>query len=296
MALPRWIFLCVAAVAGSIMAGASGAATPPNGLVVLFTDYGADSIYVGVLKGTIYSKFPAARIDAITNSVPAFDVVTGAHMLAEACPEFPEGTTFCCVVDPGVGTPRKRIVLETKAGQFFVGPDNGLLSVVASRFGVAALREATNQAWWRHGAVSQTFQGRDIFGPVAATVARGTPLTETGPELGDLVRLPIEGCQLEGNAITGTVIRADWYGNLVTNITGETLAKAGITTNEMVEVRVGSEGFTAPVKSTYADVPEGQRLLLIQSTGYVEFAINKGNLAETVKAGAHAPIVIKKTK
>ncbi|HNR33305.1 MAG TPA: SAM-dependent chlorinase/fluorinase, partial [Candidatus Hydrogenedentes bacterium] len=143
----------------------------PVGRVVLCTDYGVDSVYVGILKGVIYDKFPDARVDSLTNAIPPFDIEAGARILAEGCAVYPPGTVFCCVVDPGVGTSRKGVVLETDTGQVFVAPDNGLLTLVAERDGVRALHEIANAAIWREGALSSTFHGRDIFGPVAATIA-----------------------------------------------------------------------------------------------------------------------------
>ena len=284
------------------VATAAAANAAPNGLIVLLTDYGMDSIYVGALKGAIYTKFPQARIDSITNAVPPFDITAGAYILAEACKEFPQGATFCCVVDPGVGTSRKRIVLETKQGQVFVGPDNGLLSLVAKRFGVAGVREIANPALWREGPVSQTFQGRDVFGPVAAAIARGTPLSEVGPKINYIVQLALEESRVDGDTIHGTVIRTDDYGNLITNITAADVEKAGLKPNDVVEVVVGKAHFAAPLKSTYADVPEGTKVLVVQSAGCIECAINKGSLANEIKesvgpAGvAHAPVTLRKSK
>jgi hypothetical protein len=279
-----------------LIAGLCRADVTANSLVVLFTDYGADSIYVGALKGVIYAKFPQARIDTLTNSVPPFDVATGAYLLAEASKEFPKGTVFCCVVDPGVGLDRKRIVLETNTGHRFVGPDNGLFTLVARRFGIAELREITNEKLWREGQVSQTFQGRDIFGPVAAALANGVPLAETGPELKDLVRLPLEESRVERDTIRGTVVRSDWYGNLITNVTAEDLEKAGLQKNDMLDVTIGKARFTAPLKSTYGDVAEGRKVLVVQSSGYVECAINLRSLADDIHEGAHAPVTLRKAK
>jgi S-adenosylmethionine hydrolase len=279
-----------------LIAGLCRADVVANSLVVLFTDYGADSIYVGALKGAIYAKFPLARIDTLTNSVPPFDVATGAYLLAEACREFPKGAVFCCVVDPGVGTDRKRIVLETKTGHRFVGPDNGLFTLVARRFGIAELREATNQKLWREGEVSHTFQGRDVFGPVAAALASGVPLAEVGPELKDLVRLPLEESRVEGDTVRGTVVRSDGYGNLVTNITAKDLEKVGLQKNDRLDLTIGKARFTAPLKSTYADVPEGRAVILVQSSGYLECAINLRNLADEIHEGAHAPVTLRKAK
>lgn len=295
--MKRQAWWAVLLAAGCVVAGTTPAsAATPNGMVILFTDYGADSVYVGAIKGAIYAKFPQARVDSITNSVPSYDIVAGAYMLAEASREFPEGTTFCCVVDPGVGTPRKRVVLETKNGYYFVGPDNGLLWLVAQRFGIAGIREATQEDLWRKGDVSHTFQGRDIFGPVAAAVARGTTLDQIGPEIKELAKLDIEESRVENGVAFGTVIRADDYGNLVTNISAEQLAQAGLKLGDSLELAVGKAKFRAPWKATYADVAQGQRLCVIQSSGLLECAINKGSLAGAIKESFHARVVVRKAK
>lgn len=286
----RWTgLLCTLLLAASALAGAA-----PNGLVILLTDYGADSIYVGTLKGAIYMKFPQARIDAITNAVPPFDVATGAYMLVEACREFPEGTTFCCVVDPGVGTERKCVVLATESGHVFVGPDNGLLSLVARKYGTVEVRECTNQALWREGRISHTFHGRDIFGPVAAALAGGTPLKDAGPTIKGLKELDSPEAQVEAGLIRGAVTYVDGYGNMITNITYEDLTGAGFKKHDVVEVVIGKTKFDAPLEETYSDVPKGARLGLVQSLGYLEFAVNMGSLGAEIKEEAHAPVEVRK--
>lgn len=269
-------------------------AASPNGLVILLTDYGGDSIYTGVLKGAIYSKNPEARVDAISNSVPSFDILAGAYLLVEACKVFPQGTTFCCVVDPGVGTDRKGIVLETKSGQYFVGPDNGLLALVAERYGVADLREIANPVLWREGVQSTTFHGRDIFGPVSASLAMGAAMSDVGPPLEKMTPLDSPQSSVSEGIATGVVIRADNYGNLVTNITRADLEALGIEKGTQIEVHIGDGVFTAPFVNTYADVPEGARLVLVQSIGLIELAINKGSLSEVLGAGLHAEVRLRK--
>lgn len=271
-----------------------GAEVKPNGLVILLTDYGADSFYVGTLKGAIYGKFPAARIDAITNSVPEFDVPTGAYMLMEASKEFPEGTTFCCVVDPGVGSARKCVAVETASGHLFVGPDNGLLWLAAEQLGVVEVRECTNQALWRGGTLTHTFHGRDIFGPVAAALASGAPFKKVGPKIEALKAVDFGEAKVDGDTIRGIVTRVDGYGNVITNISYRVLAECGFDEGDLVEVAIGKARFEAPLKRTYSDVPEGQRLGLIQSMGYLEFAINMGSLADAVGEASHAPVQVKK--
>jgi S-adenosylmethionine hydrolase len=269
-------------------------AAAPNGLVILLTDYGGDSIYTGVLKGAIYSKNPEVRVDAISNSVPSFDILAGAYLLVEACKEFPQGTTFCCVVDPGVGTDRKGIVLETKSGQYFVGPDNGLLALVAERYGVVDLREIANPALWREGVQSTTFHGRDIFGPVSASLAMGAAMSDVGPRLEKMTPLDSPQSSVSEGIATGVVIRADNYGNLVTNITRADFEALGIEKSAEIEVHIGEGVFIAPFVNTYADVPEGARLVLVQSIGLIELAINKGSLSEVMGAGLHAEVRLRK--
>lgn len=265
-----------------------------NGMVILLTDYGTDSIYVGILKGAIYTKFPGARVDAITNGVPSFDITSGAYLLAEAAPEYPAGTVFCCVVDPGVGTKRKSIALETKSGHYFVAPDNGLLTVVADRLGVKEIRECTNQALWRAKGISTVFHGRDIYGPVSASLAAGTAFSEVGKPLTAIVRVELPVATIDVDSVHGTVMRSDPYGNLVTTITRNDFEKLGIARGDMLNVTIGSATWKAPFVKTYANVPKGERLVVVQSSGFVECSINQGSLAEATGAQAQTPVTLKK--
>jgi len=275
---------------GLVLLGTWSACAEPNGLVVLLTDYGADSIYVGILKGAIYTKWPGAKVDTLTNSVPSFDIEAGGALLAEACGEFPEGTTFCCVVDPGVGTERKCIAVETKAGQYFVAPDNGLLTAVVERDGIRQMREASNRRYWREGVVSSTFHGRDIFGPVSASVAKGAVLRTLGSPVKEIVKIAIPVPGVKDGMATGRVRRVDPYGNLVTDLTGEMLAELGIELGDAVTVRLGDHTLKTTFEQTYASVAVGLSLLLIQSNGAVECAINQGSMAEKSGATFHTPV------
>jgi S-adenosyl-L-methionine hydrolase (adenosine-forming) len=280
----------------AILVGCMAAGAEARGPVILLTDYGADSIYVGMIKGAIYSKLGEAKVDTLTNSVPAFDIVTGAYMLAEGCGAFPKGTTFCCVVDPGVGTERRCIALETKRGQFFVAPDNGLLAVVAEKFGVAALRECTNDAYFYSNGSSTTFHGRDIFGPVSASLARGVDIATVGPKLERMVTLDVAPAKVEKVEAMGVVIRRDHYGNMVTNLTAAHLKQAGIERGDRLVVTVGKATYVAPFVTTYGSVAEGERLVLLQSSGFVECAMNMGSLAEAIGEDVRAKVSIKKAE
>lgn len=265
----------------------------PNGSVILFTDYGVDSLYVGILKGVIHGKAPQVRVDSLTNAVPPFDVETGAYMIAEGCAFLPPGTVFCCVVDPGVGSTRKGVVLETLKGQYFVAPDNGLLTLVAQRDGIKAIYETENAALWREGTLSSTFHGRDIFGPVAAAIASGTALKEVGPPLDSLMMLPLAAARVEEDAARGEVTRIDEYGNVITSIPGVMLTGTlAVPLGEALAVTIGGQSFAAKFVRTYSDVAKGGYLVLVQSSGFVECAINLGSLGMAIGAKPHDAVSI----
>lgn len=266
-------------------------ALQPNGVVALLTDYGADSLYVGMLRGAIAAKRIDVRTVDLTHSVPAYDILTGAFMLAEGCSAFPEGTVFCAVVDPGVGTDRRVLVLRTRRNQVFVAPDNGLLTVVAERDGVAEAREGVNRDLWSD-AESHTFHGRDIFGPLAAALAAGAPVASAGPDLPDFIRFEVPQARIRDGAIEGVVLRSDPYGNLVTNIPATLLAEADIAPDARLRVTLGEETFEVPFKTTYSDVPAGERLALVQSAGFLELAVNLGSLAAETRADAKTPVAL----
>jgi S-adenosylmethionine hydrolase len=268
----------------------------PNGLVILATDYGTDSIYVGLLKGAVYARAPKVRIDDLTNGIPNFDILAGAYIIAEGCVTYPEGTVFCCVVDPGVGTARRPIALTTKNGWYFVAPDNGLLTLVAERYGVAEVRECTNKTLWRVSDTSTTFHGRDIFGPVAGALAAGTPFEQVGDKRDDIERIDLPVSRVENGLASGQIIRADTYGNLVTNVRREDFEKLGIKKGEGVDITVGEARYSAPYVGTYGDVPPGDRLVVIQSAGFVELAANMNSLADILGEGLHAPVTLRKAE
>jgi S-adenosylmethionine hydrolase len=199
-------------------------------------------------------------------------------------------------VDPGVGTTRKPIVVETKNGYCFVGPDNGLTTLVAEKFGIKQVRELTNKELWRAETTSTVFHGRDIFGPVGASLASGVPVENVGPALESLTKLDITRSKVEGAAAHGTVMRTDPYGNVITNITSADFQSLGIALGDSVAVTIGKSTWTAPFKRTYAEVPESSRLVVVQSSGFVECAINKGSLTDAIKEGFGATVSISKAK
>lgn len=225
-------------------------------LVALLTDFGYRDVYVGVMKAVMLSVAPRLRFIDLSHDLPPYDVQAGMLALDAAWPYVPAGTVFLCVVDPGVGTPRRPIVVQS-AGRLFVGPDNGLFSLLPD----AEAREIT--APWGLPHRSRTFHGRDLFAPVAAHLAAGAPFLAVGPRV-DPVRRPLP--LPDGDR--GEIIYIDHYGNCVTNLPGRTGGE------------VVSGAHTAPVCEAYGDAGCGALLALTGSTGRLELAVRNGSAAE----------------
>ena len=267
----------------------------PNGLIIMITDFGVKDFYVGAMKGAMYQAFPQAKIDEISHGVSKFNIKEGAYTLAKAAPEFPTGTVFVGVIDPGVGTQRKPIAMKTKNGNYFVAPDNGLLTLIGGLMGVAEVREITNRAIMRQDVQSSTFHGRDIFGPAAAHLAKGFAFEKIGPVLEEYARLPISFAKIVDNAIVGQIDVIDEYGNVITNIRPDLFKKLGIQDRQTLEVEFGDrQKIRCKYVKAYGDVPVGDYVGLFGSGGVFEVAINQGNLAEQLKLGVSAECIVRK--
>lgn len=254
---------------------------PPT--IVFMTDFGVVDDSVAICKGVMLQVMPAVRIVDLTHQVTPFSILDGARFLYGATPYYPAGTVFVVVVDPGVGTTRKAIVAKSKRGQFFVLPDNGLMTLVEQRDGLESARNITNTAWMIGSKLSSTFHGRDIFSPVGAHVARGDDWTQVGPEipLKELARLDLKPATSDESGIAGTVIATDGpFGNLVTNIDAEDFVKLGYQHGDAVPMTVGSQHLTVPFVKTFGDVPLKKPLLYIDSRGRVGLAVNQESFAE----------------
>jgi S-adenosylmethionine hydrolase len=181
-------------------------AQAPLRTIGFLTDFDVKDDAVGICKAVMDRVAPGVRIIDITQQVTPFDIEEGARFLAGSAPYFPSDAVFVAVVDPGVGSARKAIIAQSKVGQFFVLPDNGLITLVADRDGIAAVREITNPAWMIGAALSSTFHGRDIFSPAGAHLARGDDWTTAGPvvDIGKLVRLQIQSATIDA---TGRAVR-----------------------------------------------------------------------------------------
>jgi hypothetical protein len=280
-----------------ILCAGSRAASPSDKkaipTIVFMTDFGTVDDSVAICKGVMYAIAPEVRIVDLTQQVTPFSILDGARFLYGTTPYYAPGTVFVVVVDPGVGSTRKAIVVKSKRGQYFVLPDNGLMTLVQDRDGIESVREITNRDWMIGAALSSTFHGRDIFSPVGAHLVRGDDWTGVGPELdvSKLVRLDIAPARLDERGLSGEVIATDGpFGNLVTNISGDDFLKLGYARGRAVHVTIGKNEMDIPIVRTFSDVPLNKPLLYIDSRGHLGLAVNQGSFAATY--GVKPPIAI----
>jgi S-adenosylmethionine hydrolase len=282
--------LYVLLVAASLLAQQT-AAPPPT--VVFMTDFGIIDDSVALCKGVMYGIAPNLRIVDLTHQVEAFSIRDGARFLFGATPYFPAGTVFVVVVDPTVGSSRKAVVVKSKRGQFFVLPDNGLMTLVEDRDGVESIREITNPDWMVGAKISSTFHGRDIFSPVGAHLARGDDWTQVGPVVTKLVRLDLKPATVADKGLTGEAIALDGpFGNIVTNISSEDFMKLGYQRGDKVKVTIAGHEIEMPFVRTFSDVPLKQPLLYIDSRGRASFAVNQASFAAVYKVDPPQSIFI----
>jgi S-adenosyl-L-methionine hydrolase (adenosine-forming) len=271
---------------------ASPAASTAAPAIVFMTDYGTLDDAVAICKGVIKTLAPAAEIIDLTHQVTPYSISEGARLLGRTSQYYPPGTIFLTVVDPGVGTSRRSIIVKTKRDQYFVLPDNGLITLVVDRDGIQGIREITNPKWSLVGSSSSTFHGRDIYAPAAAHLQRGDDWTDAGPALKSVTRLEIPRVTIDASGVQGQVVALDGpFGNLVTNIEGDNLAKLGYHVGDPVRVKLAGSDYSMPFAATFASVPVGKPLLYIDSRGLASLAINQGNFAS--KYGITPPVPLK---
>jgi len=240
-------------------------------LITLTTDFGLADWFVGTMKGVIARIAPRTQVIDLTHGLPPGDIRAGAFALAASYRFFPKGTVHVAVVDPDVGTKRRAIAVQT-TNYFFVGPDNGLLSLALRREKIKAIRALENKTYFLQP-LSQTFHGRDIFAPVAAHLTRGLAIQKLGPALKSFVRLPWPEPRRIHEKIEGEVVYIDRFGNAITNIEGVVLNDLG---DGPCEVMAGRHG-PFPMATSYQSVPAGQPVAVPGSSGFLEIAINGGS-------------------
>jgi hypothetical protein len=243
-------------------------------IITLTTDFGLVDHYVGTLKGVLLSRCPEAQIIDITHEIPAFALYAGAYAIDQAAPYFPFGTIHVLVIDPGVGTIRKPLLVEA-LGQLFIAPDNGVLSLIIARDPCATLREAANRQLWLPNP-SSTFHGRDVFAPLAAAIASGATRPEdAGPKIAKIELLPdLEPTEVAAGVWRGKVLSVDHFGNVITNFRG-----AGGSFCLIIGDREIGE-----FRQTFGGAAEGLVFIYPGSSGYLEVGMNRQSAASLLRA------------
>ena len=239
-------------------------------LITLLTDFGLQDAYVGVMKGVIKKINSHVDLIDLTHNIPRQNLFSASFVLQSAIDFFPKNTIHLVVVDPGVGSQRKAIVMVCNKS-YFVCPDNGVLTGVLSRYKPEKVYSLTNSKYWLSQKVSNTFHGRDIFAPVAAHLANGIPLDSLGEPIdsNNLIKLSLPTMEIMGDTIIGAIHYIDIYGNLITNIPAEVLqGKSWYVLDQ--EIKINSN-------LTYSSVKRSDLVALIGSHGYLEIAVNGGS-------------------
>jgi S-adenosylmethionine hydrolase len=257
----------------------SGSGAHPT--IVFMTDFGTANDAVAICKAVMLGIAPDARIMDITHQVTPYSIEEGARFLEAVSPYYPAGTVFVAVIDPGVGTSRKAVIVKSKKGQYFVLPDNGLITPVIDRDGLASAREITNPNWIIQAPVSSTFHGRDIFSPAGAHLAAGWDFNLVGPEVPQLVRLTPKTYTASDNGVAGDIIALDDpFGSLITDIPGDEFKRLGYNPGDKLRVDINKKSIILPYVKTFMDVPVGDPLLYINSRGRIAIAVNQGNYSK----------------
>jgi len=253
-------------------------------IITLTTDFGTRDGYVAAMKGVILSIAPRSRIIDVTHDIPAQNIAEAAFVIASVYRYYPPGTVHVIVVDPGVGTDRRALAVETAHGRFVL-PDNGLLTPILLREKEHEAVSLTARRHWRTPDSSATFHGRDIFAPCGAHLAQGVPLQELGTPAGDLHMMDIaEPVRTADGATVGQIQHVDRFGNMISNIPAELVRRIDVTAIVCRGVVI------APLHETYGQVAEGQLVALIGSHGYLEIAVRNGSARQELAAAVGDPI------
>lgn len=257
-------------------------------IITLTTDYGTNDHLVGTLKGVILRIAPDATIVDITHNVAPFDLLDGALAIGSAYSYFPARTIHVVVVDPGVGTER-RPLLVTGESQHFVAPDNGVLSLVFEREQNVLVRHANVEHYYLQP-VSKTFHGRDVFAPVAAWLAKGSQASAMGDEITDYKKFAMPKPKPGEGGLKGVVLRVDSFGNLITNFRAEDLSNAELE-GGAIQMQLGNQTVSKLV-DTFAKGAQGEAFAYIGSSGFVEVGINRGNASRSLGIGRGAQVTV----
>ncbi len=263
---------------------------PNRSIITLTTDFGLNDHFVGTVKGVILNIFPDVQIVDISHSVQAFDVLDGALTIAQSYSYFPSGTVHMVVVDPGVGTAR-RPILVTSDRHHFVAPDNGVLSMVYAKEERLHIRHVTAEHYSLQP-VSNTFHARDIFAPIAAWLAKGVDPEKFGDEITDFVKFNApKPKSVDGSTLRGVVLKVDRFGNLVTNITPQDAPMLFGVDPAPFRISIGKHEVTE-IHANYSDGAPGEVFGILGSMGYLEIAADRGSAAKIVGTGKGSEVLI----
>jgi S-adenosylmethionine hydrolase len=258
-------------------------------IITLTTDFGTNDHFVGAVRGVILDTAPNACLVDISHAVQPFDILDGALTISQAYSYFPSGTVHLVIVDPGVGTARRPILMTGDRHQF-VAPDNGVLSLIYDREQRISVRHITAEHYFLP-AVSNTFHGRDIFAPVAAFLAKGVEPDRFGDEITDFVRFAAPRPKpLDEHTFRGVVLKVDRFGNLVTNFTVQDVPQLFESTAPAFKITIGGKGQVTCICRNYAEINTGEAFGILGSMGFLEIAVNRGSAYQLLGAGKGAEV------
>lgn len=265
-----------------------------RGIITLLSDFGLRDPYVAEMKAVILSIAPNACIIDISHEIEKFNIGMGAFILASTAPFFPEGTVHVAVVDPGVGSKRQPIIVETNRS-LLVGPDNGLLMLAAQKEGIRNVYRIVNERYMRPS-VSKTFHGRDVFAPVAAFLVKGKKPQVFGPTVTEYMVPEFVRANVNKTGVSGRVLYVDGFGNIVTNIHVKDMEQAGFRESQKLLIEFDGEKVVMRFCSAYAEVPEKAPLAIIGSHDFLEISVNKGDASEKFNVKVGAPVRVSPVK
>ena len=253
-------------------------------IITLTTDFGLNDHFVGAMKGVILEIAPEAQIIDISHAVQPFDILDGALTISQAYSYFPSGTVHMVIVDPGVGTARRPVII-TGDRHLFVAPDNGVLSLIYAREERISVRHVTAEHYFLQPR-SNTFHARDIFSPVAAYLAKGIEPDRFGEEIADYVRFTAPRPKpVDERTLRGVVLKVDRFGNLITNITSQDAPQLFGATPPAFKIAIGNKVQATRICATYAEGAPGEVFGILGSMGFLEVAANRGSAFQLMGAG-----------
>lgn len=261
-------------------------------IITLTTDFGTNDHFVGAMKGVMLEIAPEAQIIDISHAVQPFDILDGALTVSQAYSYFPSGTVHMVIVDPGVGTTRRPVIL-TSERHMFVAPDNGVLSLVYDREERISVRHITADHYFLQNP-SNTFHARDIFSPVAAYLSKGVESDRFGEEITDYVRFSAPRPKpVDERTLRGIVLKVDRFGNLITNITPKDAPQLFQPTPPVFKIAVGTKGQATRMCANYAEGGPGEVFGILGSMGFLEVATNRGSAYQLLGAGKGSEVNVK---